>query len=751
MRKRLFQLLLAVILVTASVISIIIGRFSYDFVKTVLRENREEKILRIEKQLEHYQSILRSIEVSMDGVGKKALFALHRDIPDAGTAERISPENLKSMAKRLRVGEIYFISSDGRVFNSSLKSDLNLNLMNVNPAFTRYISSIYGRGEVISQGISVSINEGKINHYMYYSPKGSRIIYEISMDVQSFVNEKYNFALYEFLFSDMFKNFYNEYLISIDIYSLAGGNSWSLINSGKKIVLPEDVASTIAARGEAVIEKGNIITVFRQIQMNKYMFNRTTPVYAELVYDISLLSQYTKRIILYSLFSCIIITAIIFFLSTMKMNDMFIKRMLYIIESLKRIKNGDYTISIDDNSGDEISDISSNINGMTRTIQQRTSEISKTNEQLREMTIFINDIIDSMPSAMISINEKDRIIQWNREAENISGVASSEASGKLLWEAMPQLYKYRAKCEEVRQKRVKVELYGENFIVEKSGAEDIFVKNIYIFPFSKEQITGVILRIDDVTELAKKEEQLDRAKQAEALGTMAGGLAHDFNNIISGIISTASYLDIILTGHREADIAEIHSHLGIIRKSGEKAAGLVRNLMSFSKRNGLEHVKVDLWEIISEVSGIAAAAVKGIDYTVDAGNGNSSVSGDRSQLEQVILNLIVNAAEAIKQSGGTTGSNGKISVKLERIGVGDKPLTSATGSLWHLSVEDNGPGIDREHQERIFDPFFTTKKDGNGLGLAIVNTIITRHDGLIEVHSEKGRGTVFNIYLPAAE
>jgi hypothetical protein len=125
------------------------------------------------------------------------------------------------MAKRIGIGEIYFINSEGRVFNSSLKSDIGLNLMNISPSFTRYINSIYGRGEVISQGISVSIKEGRINHYMYYSPKGSRIIYEVSMDVQNFVNQKYNFALYEFLFSDMFKNFYNEYLISIDIYSIA--------------------------------------------------------------------------------------------------------------------------------------------------------------------------------------------------------------------------------------------------------------------------------------------------------------------------------------------------------------------------------------------------------------------------------------------------------------------------------------------------------------------------------------------------
>ncbi len=751
MRKRLFQLLLAVIVITAAVISIIIGRFSYDFVKTVLRENREEKIIRIEKQLEQYQSILHSIEEQMDSTGRKALYSIHRDISNAGSAGKVSPVTLKSMAKRYGVGDIYFINSEGSVFNSSLKSEIGLNLMNISPSFTRYISSIYGRSEIISQGISVSIKEGKINHYMYFSPRGSRIIYEVSMDVQSFVNEKYNFALYEFLFSDMFKNFYNEYLISIDIYSIAGGVSWSLINSGKKLELDKDLVRTITTQGEAVVEKENRISVYHKIKMNKYMFNRTTPVYAELVYDVSILSQYMRRIILYSLFSCIIITAVIFLISTMKMNDMFIKRIHNIIESLKRIKNGDYSIAIDDNYGDEISDITSNINMMTRTIQQRTGEINRTNEQLREITAFVNDIIDSMPSALISINDKDRIIQWNRETEKISGLSSSEATGLTLWDAIPQLYKYRAKCEDVRQKRIKAELYGENFIVERNGREDVYVKNIYIFPFSKEQITGVILRIDDVTELAKKEEQLDRARKAEALGTMAGGLAHDFNNIISGIVSTASYLDVILKSGGETGINEIQSHLNIIRTSGEKAAGLVKNLMSFSKGSRFEHVKVDLGTIISEVSGLAAATIKDVECTFDAGSGNSYVFGDRTQLEQVILNLIVNAAEAIKQDNQRLDVPGKIELKLEKTETGDKPLTSPEGYIWRLSVRDNGPGIDKEHLETIFDPFFTTKKEGNGLGLAIVNTIITRHEGLIEVESEQGRGTVFHIYLPAVE
>ena len=190
MQKKLFQLLLAVILITASVISIVIGGFSYDFVKAVFRENREEKILRIEKQLEHYQDILHSIELKMDADGERALYSIYKEFPDPVTAGKAGTGKLKSLAKRLGVDDIYFIDTNGKVFNSSLKSDINLNLLNVSPQFSGYINSIYGCGKVVSQGISVSIKEGKINHYIYYSPRGSRIIYEISMDVRKFLNEK---------------------------------------------------------------------------------------------------------------------------------------------------------------------------------------------------------------------------------------------------------------------------------------------------------------------------------------------------------------------------------------------------------------------------------------------------------------------------------------------------------------------------------------------------------------------------------
>ncbi len=747
MRKKLFLLIFSIIFITTAVISLVIGRFSYNFVKNVLRENREEQLYRIEKQLDHYQSILSSIEKDMDKKGKVALYNLVSSYPSMGSAMKATPLQLQKKAKDLGIGHIYFIDSAGIVCNSSLTTDVGLNLLSINNSFSNYINSIYGKGEVVSQGISVSAREGKIYHYMYYSPKGSKIIYEISCDVPEYVNSKYNFALYEFLFGDMFKNFYNDYLFSIDLYSISRGTGWSLINSGKKMDLSPELVKKILMDEDVVVESGNTIYVYKKMKMNRYIFNRTTNVYFELIYDVSVLERYTEKITLYSIIAVLVITIAAFFISKGRLNSLFIKRIMNIIDGLKKIRYGEYDTVIVDNKDDEISDITSNINQLTQAVKHRSAELSMSNEELKELTNYVKDIIESMPSIIITLDEGDHIIHWNKEAYKFTGYSSDEAVGRILWEFIPAVSKYKVKCDQVRKDGEMVELLKEVFIKEDCGTEESFVKNIYIFPFSKKDISGVIIRIDDITEFEKNEERLNRASRVESLGTMAGGLAHDFNNIISGIIGTASYLDMVVRDNN-ADQSEIINHIDIIKKSGGKAAELVKNLMSVSKSETEIFKEINLDQIVKDVIIIARPSVPmNIEVTFHSKITESKIKGNKSQLEQVILNLIVNASEALKLSEVEVPVISLLLDKIEDSGI----LPGLMEFVWHLSVADNGPGIDRSNLKKIFDPFFTTKSEGSGLGLAVVNSIILRHEGFIEVHSEPGAGTVFDIYLPAVD
>jgi PAS domain S-box-containing protein len=746
MRKKLFLLIFSIIFVTAAILSLLIGRFSYNFVKTVLRENREEQLYRIEKQFDHYQSILNSIEMNMDKDGSSALYNLVKSYPTIESVKKMSPDQLQQKAKSLNVGQIYFIDSSGIIFNTSLSADKGLNLLSLSNSFTKYINSIYGKGEIVSQGISVSTREGKINHYMYYSPKGSDFIYEVSFDVPDFVNRKYNFALYEFLFGDMFRNFYNEYLYSIDLYSITRSTGWSLINSGKKMDISADLAKRIIREDNVLIESDDKIFVYKKMKMNRYFFNKTTNVYFELIYDVSTLNRYTKQIFIYSIISVMFITIAAFIISTRRLNSLFLKRITNIIDGLKMIRYGDYDRVIRDDSGDEISDIAASINRMTETIKLRSDELNLSNEELRELTLYVNDIIESMPSIIITLDENERIIQWNKEAGKYTGYSSSEAVGRNLWEFIPSLEKYKVKCDEVRRERATVEILKEIFVKEDCGAEESFVKNIFIFPFSRKNITGVIIRIDDITELEKNEERLNRASRVEALGTMAGGLAHDFNNIISGIIGTASYLTIIVKDNK-TDTRSIIDHLEIIKQSGGKAAQLVKNLLSVSKNEAESFSRVSLEHIVKDVTAIVRSSIpENIELKFYNHLTESVVRGNRTQLEQVLLNLIINASEAIKKYEAV---NPVISILIDKVDSGSKKFLSFSGAALHLSVADNGPGIDRSILRNIFDPFFTTKSEGSGLGLAVVHNIIISHEGIIEVHSEPGSGTVFDIYIPA--
>jgi len=745
MRKRLFFILFSIIFITATVISLLIGRFSYNFVKTVLRDNREENIYRIEKQLGQYRGILNSIEAGMNESGRASLLKLESYYPSSASAGKATPEQLRKLARELNVGQIYFINSAGIVFNSSLIGDIGLNLLSICNDVTRYINSIYGKGEVTSQGISVSTLEGNINHYMYYSPKGSNIIYEISFDVSDYVKKKYNLALYEFLFKDMFKTFNNGYLNSIDLYSISKSGGWSLVNPGKKTDISPELMKRIVIEENVVLESGDKIFVYKKMKPNQFFLDRTANVYFELVYDISSLNRYTGSIILYSVIIIVVITIAAFLISTKMLNTLFLRRMMNIIDGLKMIANGDYNAVITDDEQDELSNIAANINSMAKTIKHRSAELYLSNEELRELTLYINDILESMPSIIITLDENGKIIHWNKEAGKFTGYSSDEAVGRVLWDFIPALSKYRGKCEDVRLTGLTIELLKEVFVKEDCGAEESFIKNIFIFPFSKMDITGIIIRIDDITALERNEERLNRASRVEALGTMAGGLAHDFNNIIAGIISTASYLGMLLNDGK-TDTGTVLSHLDLIKQSGDKAALLVKNLMSVSRNGENSPERVNLDQIVKDVINLTRPSVP--DYIEVKFNNSVTdcyIKGHRSQIEQVILNLIVNASEAIKSNGCEPAV---ISLVLDLLD-DQKKILSIKSNVWHLSVADNGPGIDRADLKKIFDPFFTTKRDGNGLGLAVVHNIIIRHGGIIEVHSEPGSGTIFDIYLPS--
>ncbi|HBG06254.1 MAG: hypothetical protein A2075_03600 [Geobacteraceae bacterium GWC2_58_44] len=248
--------------------------------------------------------------------------------------------------------------------------------------------------------------------------------------------------------------------------------------------------------------------------------------------------------------------------------------------------------------------------------------------------------------------------------------------------------------------------------------------------------------VEDITERQKLEEQLHQSQKMESIGALAGGVAHDFNNILTVIIGNAALMQMNIT--RDSPLM---TYLQQMLDASERAAGLTRGLLAFSRKHAITLVPVDLNSVVQNIKKLLLMVIgEGHELIITPSPQKLTVLADVGQLEQVLMNLAVNAHDAVPEGGRITISTGAETL--------DAEVASAAGvmpgSYAAIVFSDNGSGIPKEHLERIFEPFFTTKSQGKGtgLGLSIVYGIVKQHNGHIKVYSEVGYGTTFRIYLP---
>jgi PAS domain S-box-containing protein len=353
-------------------------------------------------------------------------------------------------------------------------------------------------------------------------------------------------------------------------------------------------------------------------------------------------------------------------------------------------------------------------------------------------------LLDKAQDAILVCDLKYQIIYWNEGAEKIYGWTVADVLGKDICDVLcggDKAFLQKSQAALAEKNDWKIEGRHET----KSG-KTVIVESRWTLVRNEQNQPDYILIINtDITEQKKNEEYLFRAQRMESIGTLAGGIAHDLNNILAPILMSVEMLQL-----NDLD-EDTRRWLAVIRENSERGADLVKQVLTFARGMEGERISVQVKHVVKDLIKVLQQTLpKSVTIKFQIEPELWIVSADPTQIHQVLMNLCVNARDAMPVGGSLTlnAANVSLDENYARINIEAK-----AGNYILLTVSDTGLGMTKEVQNRIFDPFFTTKEigKGTGLGLATALTIVKSHGGFINVYSEIGKGTQFLIYLPAAE
>ena len=364
--------------------------------------------------------------------------------------------------------------------------------------------------------------------------------------------------------------------------------------------------------------------------------------------------------------------------------------------------------------------------------------------ELRDSQIRLALIVDSSQDAIIGKNLDGIITQWNKGAEHMYGYSAQEMIGRSITVLCPEdrVDEIPGILDRIRQgERVE---YFESVRVTKDGRRLNVSISVSPIHDAEGKVVGASAIARDITAQKKIEDQLRQSQKMEAVGRLAGGVAHDFNNLL-GIVTACSEL---LRGRVDDNSLE---YIDNIREAAKRGASLTRQLLAFSRRQPVQAQLLDLNERLTEVSKLLNPLMgDDVEISLLPRSETAIVEADAGQLDQIVVNLAVNARDAMPHGGRLIIETGVYD--FDEAFAREHPAMTA-GRYVMMAISDNGVGMDEATRSRIFEPFFTTKGmgKGTGLGLATVYGIVKQSAGHVWVYSEPDRGTTFKIYLPSAE
>lgn len=405
---------------------------------------------------------------------------------------------------------------------------------------------------------------------------------------------------------------------------------------------------------------------------------------------------------------------------------------------------------------DEIDTVASAINSMRENLLRDIRERQETEARITFAEAYIRNILDSMPSVLVSVDTRGRVTQWNLQAARTTGITSKQAIGCFFEEIFPEAPVSMTQILEAIDRQEPLRL---NSLAEQQGDTTVFL-DVTVYPLVTTKMRGAVIRVDDVSEKVRMEELMVQSAKMLSVGGLAAGMAHEINNPLAGILQSMQVVRTRIAPDFPANRA-LSDELGFsmeqlweylerrgclrmldsIQDSGRRAARIVENMLSFSRKSLGKKLPVDMAALLDRTVELAVNEHElhfhDIEIVREYASDMPPVPCEESKIQQVFYNLLRNGAQAMA-AANTASPRFVLRVALQ-------------GNMACIEIEDNGPGMPEGRRKRIFEPFFTTKNvgEGTGLGLSVSYFIVVEnHGGTLEVDSAPGQGALFIIRLP---